>query len=191
MSKRDGGDRSESLVRAERRRKILELAVQGWSFAEIGTHFGIAESTAHRIWQREVDRFPRVSSREKMRKMSALRLGKARMHASCLMSSADPKTKARGIAALVDIEAREARLFGLDAPVQSKIEEVTNPENMQIPIALARAMLKDLEAREAQPFGLDASVESEVEEIPDPENMQIPIALARAMLKDIEGGENG
>ena len=148
MVKRGGGDRSESLVRAERRRKILELAVQGWSFAEIGTQLDIAESTARRIWQRAVDRFPRVSSREKMRKMSALRLGKARMHAFLLMSSADPKTKARGIAALVNIEAREARLLGLEAPVESKIGEVADPENMRIPIALARAMLKDIEEGE-------------------------------------------
>lgn len=114
----------------------------GWSFSEIGTRLGIAESTAQAIWQREVERFPPLPTREKMRTISGRRLNKARVHAFNLTSSDDPKTKARGISALVQIETREARLFGLDAAVQSQVEEgvTRNPDgSIRITLEWARA----------------------------------------------------
>lgn len=66
---------------SDRRAKVLALAVLGWSFSEIGTRLGIAESTAQAIWQREVERFPPLPTREKMRTISGRRLNKARVHA--------------------------------------------------------------------------------------------------------------
>lgn len=71
---------------------------------------------------------------ETMRKISALSLSDARRHAGSLMSSGDPKVKARGIALLVQVESRWARLYGLDAPVNSEIESTDLDDDGPIPI---------------------------------------------------------
>jgi hypothetical protein len=75
---------------------------------------------------------------ETMRKISALHLSEARRHAVSLMSSGDPKVKARGIALLVQVESRLARLFGLDVRVNSEVESTDLDDDHDRPIPILK-----------------------------------------------------
>jgi len=78
---------------------------------------------------------------ETMRKISALYLSEARRHSVSLMSSGDPKLKARGIALLVQVESRLARLFGLDVRVNSEVESTDLDDDGPIPILKYQRMM--------------------------------------------------
>jgi hypothetical protein len=78
---------------------------------------------------------------ETMRKISALHLSEARQHAVSLMSSGDPTVKARGIALLLQVESRWARLYGLDAPVNWEVESTDLDDDGPIPILKYQRMM--------------------------------------------------
>jgi hypothetical protein len=54
------------------------------------------------------------------------------------MSSGDPKVKARGIALLVQVESRLARLFGLDVRVNSEVESTDLDDDHDRPIPILK-----------------------------------------------------
>ena len=145
MAKHSKANRNKRLALAERGQKILELAVMGISYAEIGRRFGIPESTARSIGLREAERSPDLTVQQR-RKMLALRLNKVSQHASALMLSDDLAMKARGINATLQIAEREERLLELDAR-ESKVAP-TDPHDFQIPLPVLRAMYDDLKRRE-------------------------------------------
>jgi hypothetical protein len=140
--KRGGGDRSSrpAQVRAkENEQKALSLWIKGATFQQIAAAgFGIATpSGAWRAVHRALVRIPKAEA-DQARQAQLARLQTIRMllwnHAS-----ADP---IRAAEALIKLEAREARLLGLDMPTQVA---VTDFDGNGIPLESIRRVMDRLD----------------------------------------------
>ena len=97
-----------------RRRKALEMHVQGATTYEIGDALGISRQAAYRLVDRALKRelLPTI---EAARKVSLKRVAKATRLAMSLIEEGS----ADGIDKLVKCEERTGKLLGLDAPTKS------------------------------------------------------------------------
>src|SRR5438309_2229865 len=118
QSKRGGGDRSSrpaQLQARENEQKALSLWIKGATFQQIAAAgFGIA--TASGAWRsvgRALARIPKQEA-DQAREAQLVRLQAVRM-LLWNQASADP---IRAAEALIKLEAREARLLGLDMPTK-------------------------------------------------------------------------
>ena len=143
QSKR-GGDRSSrpaQLQARENEQKALSLWLKGATFEQIAVGgFGIATASgAWRACRRALARIPKEEADE----ARAAQL--ARLQALRLMlwnhSAGDP---VRAAEALIKLEAREARLLGLDMPNK---HEIAGADGSQlIPIEIAREIVRKVKS---------------------------------------------
>jgi|SRR6267142_81574 hypothetical protein len=143
QSKRGGGDRSSrpaQLQARENEQKALSLWIKGATFQQIAAAgFGIA--TASGAWRsvgRALARIPKQEA-DQAREAQLVRLQAVRM-LLWNQASADP---IRAAEALIKLEAREARLLGLDMPTQVAI---TDPDR-GIPLEAIRRVLERVDAQ--------------------------------------------
>ena len=118
QSKRGGGDRSSrpaQLQARENEQKALSLWIKGATFQQIAAAgFGIASASgAWRSVGRALARIPKQEA-DQAREAQRARLQAVRM-LLWNQASADP---IRAAEALIKLEAREARLLGLDMPTK-------------------------------------------------------------------------
>jgi hypothetical protein len=142
QSKRGGGDRSSrpaQLQARENEQKALSLWIKGATFQQIAAAgFGI--STPGGAWRavyRALARIPKAEA-DQARQAQLARLQAIRMMV-WNQASADP---IRAAEALIKLEAREARLLGLDMPTQVAI---TDPDG-GIPLEYVRKILERMDA---------------------------------------------
>jgi hypothetical protein len=143
QSKRGGGDRSSrpALLQArENEQKALSLWIKGATFQQIAAAgFGI--STPGGAWRavyRALARIPKAEA-DQARQAQLARLQAIRMMV-WNQASADP---IRAAEALIKLEAREARLLGLDMPQKLAISD---PDG-GIPLESVRRILERLDAQ--------------------------------------------
>ena len=132
---RGGGDhssRSATFAARERERNVVELCLRGATFEQIGRQLNIDRSTAYKAWQRALKRLP-AADVEALRKAQSERLQRMRGKLwTEIAGRADPNNPSNVIApspellndligTALRLEAREARLFGLDAPTKQQI----------------------------------------------------------------------
>ena len=141
QSKRGGGDRSSrpaQLQARENEQKALSLWIKGATFQQIAAAgFGIA--TASGAWRsvgRALARIPKQEA-DQAREAQLVRLQAVRM-LLWNQASADP---IRAAEALIKVEAREARLLGLDMPTKVAI---TDPDR-GIPLEAIRLVMERLD----------------------------------------------
>ena len=130
-----GGDHSSRtaiFAARERERNVVELYLRGATFEQIGRQLNVDRSTACKAWQRALKRLPKPDV-EAMRTAQGERLqrmrGKVWTEIAGRADPADPtKVIPPGpqlfndlIGTELKIEAREAALFGLDAPTKQQI----------------------------------------------------------------------
>jgi len=146
QSKRGGGDRSSrpaQLQARENEQKALSLWIKGATFQQIAAAgFGIA--TASGAWRsvgRALARIPKQEA-DQAREAQLVRLQAVRM-LLWNQASADP---IRAAEALIKLEAREARLLGLDMPTQVAI---TDPDR-GIPLEAIRRVLERVDRANAE-----------------------------------------
>ena len=147
QSKRGGGDRSSrpaQLQARENEQKALSLWIKGATFQQIAAAgFGIA--TASGAWRsvgRALARIPKQEA-DQAREAQLARLQAVRM-LLWNQASADP---IRAAEALIKLEAREARLLGLDMPTKLA---VTEPEGNGIPLEAIRLVMERLDRANAE-----------------------------------------
>jgi hypothetical protein len=111
---------------------VVELYLRGATFEQIGRQLNIDRSTAYKAWQRTLKRTP-TADVETLRKAQSERLQRMRGKLwTEIAGRADPSNPSKVIApspellndligTALRIEAREARLFGLDAPTKQQI----------------------------------------------------------------------
>src|SRR5207245_6849805 len=138
QSKRGGGDRSSrpaQLQARENEQKALSLWIKGATFQQIAAAgFGIA--TASGAWRsvgRALARIPKQEA-DQAREAQGARLQAVRM-LLWNQASVDP---IRAAEALIKLEAREARLRGLDMPTRGA---VTDPDR-GIPLETIRRVME-------------------------------------------------
>jgi hypothetical protein len=124
QSKRGGGDRSSrpAQVQAkENEQKALSLWIKGATFQQIAAAgFGIGSASgAWRAVRRALARIPKAEA-DQARQAQLARLQAVRM-LLWNQVSADP---IRAAEALIKLEAREARLLGLDMPSKLEVTEL-------------------------------------------------------------------
>ena len=130
QSKRGGGDRSSrpaQLQARENEQKALSLWIKGATFQQIAAAgFGIASASgAWRAVHRALAQIPKQEA-DQAREAQRARLQAIRM-LLWNQASADP---IRAAEALIKLEAREARLLGLDMPMDvtpSKPAQIEGP----------------------------------------------------------------
>src|SRR5712671_3182379 len=138
QSKRGGGDRSSRPAQFQAReneQKALSIWIKGATFQQIAAAgFGIA--TASGAWRsvgRALARIPKQEA-DQAREAQLVRLQAVRM-LLWNQASADP---IRAAEALIKLEAREARLLGLDMPTKVA---VTDPDG-GIPLETIRRVME-------------------------------------------------
>jgi hypothetical protein len=122
QSKRGGGDRSSrpaQLQARENEQKALSLWIKGATYQQIAAAgFGIASASgAWRAVRRALARIPKQEA-DQAREAQLVRLQAVRM-LLWNQASADP---IRAAEALIKLEAREARLLGLDMPTKVAVK---------------------------------------------------------------------
>jgi len=142
-----GGDhrsRSATFAARECERNVVELCLRGAAFEQVGRQLNIERSTAYKAWQRVLKRLP-TADVETLRKAQSERLQRMRGKLwTEIAGRADPNNPSKVIApspellndligTLLRIEAREARLFGLDAPTKQQIS--TAPATFAQPVS--------------------------------------------------------
>jgi hypothetical protein len=147
QSKRGGGDRSArpaQLQARENEQKALSLWIKGATFQQIAAAgFGI--STPGGAWRavyRALARIPKAEA-DQARQAQLARLQAIRMMV-WNQASADP---IRAAEALIKLEAREARLLGLDMPQKLAIIDAEGG----IPLEYVRKILERLDAVDVTP----------------------------------------
>ena len=143
---RGGGDhssRSATFAARERERNVVELCLRGATFEQSADNSTIDRSTAYKAWQRALKRLPSADV-ETLRKTQSERLQRMRGKVwTEIAGRADPNNPSKVIApspellndligTALRLEAREARLFGLDAPTKQQIAAA--------PVAFAQPM---------------------------------------------------
>jgi hypothetical protein len=142
-----GGDhssRAAQLQARENEQKALSLWLKGATFEQVAAAgFGIA--TANGAWRavhRALARIPKEEDADRAREAQLARLQALRLllwnHAG-----ADPIKAAE---ALIKLEAREARLLGLDMPTKVA---VTDPDGDGIPLETVRRIMERMDNAEA------------------------------------------
>jgi hypothetical protein len=122
QSKRGGGDRSSRSAQVQAReneQRALALWLKGATFGQISTAgFGITTpSGAWRAVYRALQRIPKAAA-DQARQAQLARLQELRL----LLWNQTRKDPIRAAEALIKLEAREARLLGLDEPEVLNIE---------------------------------------------------------------------
>jgi hypothetical protein len=142
QSKRGGGDRSSrpaQLQARENEQKALSLWIKSATLQQIAAAgFGIASASgAWRAVSRALARIPKQEA-DQAREAQRARLQAVRM-LLWNQARADP---IRAAEALIKLEAREARLLGLDMPTKLA---VTEPEGNGIPLEAIRLVMDRLD----------------------------------------------
>ena len=155
QSKRGGGDRSSrpaQLQARENEQKALSLWIKGATFQQIAAAgFGIATASgAWRAVHRALAQIPKQEA-DQAREAQLVRLQAVRM-LLWNQASADP---IRAAEALIKLEAREARLLGLDMPAKVAI---TDPDG-GIPLEAVRRVMERLDRAEANAEAVDVTPE--------------------------------
>lgn len=155
QSKHGGGDRTSrraQLQARENEQKALALWLKGATFEQIAsTGFGITTASgAWRAVRRALARIPKKEADE-AREAQLARLQSIRM----LLWNQAATDPIRTAEALIKLEAREARLLGLDMP--TKIE-ASGKDGAPLTIAVARQIIADAQQCE------DGADEAEVAE---------------------------
>jgi hypothetical protein len=139
-----GGDHSSrrAIVAArERERQVVQLVIRGLTWGEIARQLGMGdESTARKAFNRAIKRFPPADV-ELLRKLQSERLRELRLHLFAELAGrekevpdpANPGSMKRItvrpevsevsmlVGRLLDVEKREADLYGIDAPKRSEV----------------------------------------------------------------------
>ena len=119
MARTGGSQRNPEIRRQtlERERQILELRLRGSTYAEIAGAMGMSEVGVWKAYIRAMQRVPEKVARV-ARKESLERLDRMRNKLWTRIMRPDASEKAVGfyVETLIKLEAREARLLGLDAP---------------------------------------------------------------------------
>ena len=145
QSKRGGGDRSSrpaQLRARENEQKALALWLKGATFEQVAAAgFGITTASgAWRAVRRALVRIPKKEADEareaQLARLQALRLLLWNHAASDPIKAAE---------ALIRLEAREARLLGLDMPTRI---EATGRDGAPLTIAVARQIIAEAERSE-------------------------------------------
>ena len=144
QSKRGGGDRSSrpaQLQARENEQKALSLWIRGATFQQIAAAgFGIASASgAWRSVARALARIPKQEA-DQAREAQLARLQAVRL-LLWNQASADPIRVAE---ALIKLEAREARLLGLDMPTKVA---ATDPDGVGIPLETIRLVMDRLDEK--------------------------------------------
>src|SRR6185437_6282037 len=142
QSKRGGGDRSSrpaQLRARENEQKALSLWIKGATYQQIAAAgFGIATASgAWRSVSRALARIPKQEA-DQAREAQLARLQALRM-LLWNQAVADP---IRAAEALIKLEAREARLLGLDMPTKLA---VTDPDGDGIPLETVRRIMERMD----------------------------------------------
>ena len=145
QSKRGGGDRSSrpaQLQARENEQKALSLWIKGVTFQQIAAAgFGIATASgAWRAVHRALAQIPKQEA-DQAREAQLARLQAVRM-LLWNQASADP---IRAAEALIKLEAREARLLGLDMPTKVA---VTDRDGNGIPLETVRRIMERMDNAE-------------------------------------------
>jgi hypothetical protein len=150
QSKRGGGDhssRSAQLQSRENEQRALALWIRGATFEQIASAgFGITSASgAWRAVHRGLRRIPEAEATE-ARKAQLTRLQAIRMH---IWNNA-PKDPIRAAEALIKLEAREARLLGLDAPVKTEVSATDGRPLIEM-VVLRDVLLQLQDLKQADP----------------------------------------
>jgi hypothetical protein len=145
QSKRGGGDRSSrpaQLQARENEQKALSFWIKGATFQQIATTgFGIATASgAWRAVHRALAQIPKQEA-DQACEAQLVRLQAVRM-LLWNQASADP---IRAAEALIKLEAREARLLGLDMPTKVA---VTDRDGNGIPLETVRRIMERMDNAE-------------------------------------------
>ena len=121
-------NRDRRIAAHERQLKALELRLAGCSYEQIARELGYASrSGAHKSVGSALTQTLREPTDE-LRNLSAERLNRATLAVWRAANAGD----LRAIDTLLRIEARRARLFGLDAPVNTKVDLTLEDINREI-----------------------------------------------------------
>ena len=155
QSKRGGGDRSSrpaQLQARENEQRALSLWIKGATFRQIAAaSFGIATASgAWRAVHRALAQIPKQEA-DQAREAQLVRLQAVRM-LLWNQASADP---IRAAEALIKLEAREARLLGLDMPTRVAL---TDPDG-GIPLEAVRRVMDRLDRAKANAEAVDVTPE--------------------------------
>jgi hypothetical protein len=139
QSKRGGGDHSSRAAQLQARmkeQKALALWLKGATFEQIaGAGLGITTASgAWRAVRRALARIPKQEA-DQARQAQLARLQEIRL-ALWNHAASDP---IRAAEALIKLEAREARLLGLDLPVKPALADY---EDDRIPLAALRSLME-------------------------------------------------
>lgn len=116
----------DRVIAAERRVKALELRKLGFTYRKIGDQLGVTEAAAHKMVTKSLRELNEKSAESAS---EVLRLELERLDEWTLRVAQEIKS-GRTLAAIdrgIRIQARRARLLGLDAPTKVKFSELTDP----------------------------------------------------------------
>jgi hypothetical protein len=117
-----------------RRAEALNYRLQGWSYAQIGETMGITRQTAHELVQSALAELHKEPA-EELRQLEAARLDS--LQTGHFGKAVDGDIQATSI--VLNIQARRARLFGLDAPAKQELSGVIETKDVSArDILLAR-----------------------------------------------------
>lgn len=129
-----GAGKARAWAIEERRAEVAKLLRRGWTERRIAEELGIPKSTVHTDAEAIAEELVanRVSDAEKARALAAERLAVA--HAACIQvlegaEAGDPELVLKATDRIERIEARIARMWGLDAPerVDATVTEGPTP----------------------------------------------------------------
>ena len=107
---------ARGLATTLRRAEALSYRLQGWSYLQIGEAMGIAKQSAHELVQAALAELY-VEPVEDLKKIEAARLDQLQTGHFDNAVAGD----VQATATVLQIQARRARLFGLDAPAKQEL----------------------------------------------------------------------
>jgi transcriptional regulator with XRE-family HTH domain len=102
---------------ADRRRKALELRLEGRSYHDIAKAMGVTRQAAAQLVRREIARIPREAA-DQCRELELARLDVLWLKALAVAQQEHPLAAGKGIELAIKISQRRSNLLGLDAPKQ-------------------------------------------------------------------------
>lgn len=142
---------ASELTKAE----ALKLRLQGLTYEEIASRLGVSSSAAHKWVTAELAeiREKRAETASDLRGMMSARLDIARSALMPAVAAGDPSA----IRALLAVEERTARLWGLDTPVKAEVSGVVtmiSPRDA-IAAALERLATHEIESQDSDVIDVD------------------------------------
>ncbi len=120
-----------SVIAAERRQQSFDLRKSGFTYQQIGTALGISKQAAHGLIRRELVRLTAETEKDAhvMRALELERLDSMTLACWEKAMDGDPQM----IDKLLKISERRSKFLGLDSPVQSSIDFLSNQVHVYVP----------------------------------------------------------